>query len=409
MGDGKIHLDWNGVCLQFDQVTAAPGHTVRLRPHRDTMHIRQWKMCGFQPPRPPAVPGVQVQVFRSGDGRAHTYRIPSLLVAANGDLLAFAEARRDGGHDCGHIALVLRRSSDGGRTWSEIQTVWDDGENTCGNPCPVVDGTTGIIYLLATHNFHDDPEPSIIAGKSRGTRTVWVLSSHDHGLTWSHPKDITSGVKAEGWTWYATGPGAGIQVKQGTFAGRLLVPCDHIEADKCYRSHVIFSDDHGQSWQLGGSTPRELQSNECEVAEIYDGTLLINCRHWIKSATNEKYRVQALSDDGGMTWHSQRYVTDLVDPCCQGSIRRLVPPVDSSCGVLLFSNAASATKRERLTLRASFDEGLTWPWSLMLTSGPAAYSCLQVLPDGAAVCLYEPGYSEIKLHRLEACILPGVP
>ena len=97
---------------------------------------------------------------------------------------------------------------------------------------------------------------------------MFVTHSTDDGLSWSDPREITADVKRDDWTWYATGPGSGIQIQHGPHQGRLVIPCDHIEAGtKRYYSHVIYSDDHGKSWQLGGSTPQH-QVNECEVVEL---------------------------------------------------------------------------------------------------------------------------------------------
>ena len=81
----------------------------------------------------------QFAVFVSGQGGYHTYRIPSLIVTRKGTLLAFCEGRKNGRGDAGDIDLLLKRSPDGGKTWEKTQVVWDDGDNTCGNPCPVVD------------------------------------------------------------------------------------------------------------------------------------------------------------------------------------------------------------------------------------------------------------------------------
>ncbi len=327
-------------------------------------------------------------VFVSGEQGYHTYRIPSLLVTARGTLLAFAEGRKSGSGDTGDIDLLVKRSTDQGRTWREPQSVWDDGVNTCGNPCPVVDRDSGTIWLLMTWNRGDDPEPKIIAQQSQDTRRVFVTRSTDEGLTWSRPHDITADVKLTNWTWYATGPGAGIQLERGPHRGRLVIPCDHIAAStRHYYSHVIYSDDQGRTWKLGGATPQH-QVNECEVAELTGNRLLLNMRNY---DTTQRTRQQAISTDGGLTWTQQRHVPELIEPICQASLRRHSWPEDAGRrSVLLFANPAS-TKRERLTVRASFDEGQTWPVSRLLDARPAAYSCLAVLADGTIGLLYEAG------------------
>jgi sialidase-1 len=329
----------------------------------------------------------QTNVFVSGVGGYHTYRIPSLIVTTRGTLLAFAEGRKGGSSDAGDIDLLLRRSTDQGRSWLAPQTIWNEGPNTCGNPCPVLDRDTGAIWLLLTWNRGDDPEADIIAQRSKDTRRIFVTSSTDDGATWSSPREITRAVKLTNWTWYATGPGAGIQMAHGPHRGRLVIPCDHIEAGtQLYFSHVIYSDDSGKTWKLGGSTPHD-RVNECEVVELAGGRLLLNMRNYDSA---QGTRQQAVSDDGGLTWHSQRHVPELIEPICQASIRRFSWPNADRPGILLFSNPAS-NRRERLTLRASFDDGQTWPASRLLDPRPSAYSCLAMLPDGSIGILYEAG------------------
>src|SRR5579885_941079 len=163
----------------------------------------------------PAAEPEQKPVFVAGKDGYHTYRIPSLLVTKKGTLLAFCEGRKSSSSDSGDIDLLLRRSFDGGKTWGKTQVVWDDGANTCGNPCPVLDARTGTVWLLLTHNLGSDTEAQIVSRTGKGTRTVWVTRSDDDGATWARPVEITRAVKRPDWTWYATGPGVGIQTKSG--------------------------------------------------------------------------------------------------------------------------------------------------------------------------------------------------
>jgi len=321
-------------------------------------------------------------LFRAGEGGYHTYRIPSLIETRQGMLLAFCEGRKGSSSDSGDIDLLLRRSNDGGATWSPVQTVWDDGPHTCGNPCPVVDRDTGTVWLLMTWNAGRQREDQIQPGFGEDSRRVFVTQSSDDGATWEKPVEITQSVKRPEWTWYATGPGNGIQLR----GGRFVIPCDHktkTAGIERYHSHVIYSDDHGKNWQIGGIAGDK--TNESAVAELKDGTLLLNMR----SNHGKSRRAVAQSADGGLNWSPVAFDDALGEPVCQASLittRRWNEAGDE----LLFSNPAD-TKRIRLTVRLSRDGGRTWPVSRLLHEGPSAYSSLCPLGKDEAALLYERG------------------
>ena len=343
----------------------------------------------------------ETEVFVSGQDGYHTYRIPASVVTTKGTLLAFCEGRKKSRSDTGDIDLVIKRSSDGGKSWSSMSVVWDDGLNTCGNPCPVVDRDTGTIHLLLTWNSGKIHESKIKSGFGEDSRRVFVSHSTDDGKTWTKPKEITAATKKKDWTWYATGPGAGIQLEKGKHAGRLVIPCDHklqAHGDRSFRSHVIYSDDHGKTWHLGGIAPKAMV-NECEVVELSDDRLLLNMRNYDKSIWA---RQVCFSKDGGLSWQNQRHDKKLIEPICQASIRRLRWPAEERPGVILFSNPASKNKRDKLTIRASYDDGATWKHSRELHSGGSAYSCLVILKNQAIGNLYEKdGYKSIVFTRLD--------
>ena len=216
----------------------------------------------------------QVVVFRAGEAGYHTFRIPAIVRTRGGDLLAFAEGRRNAAADAGDIDLVARRSTDGGRTWSPLQVIGDDGADTFGNPCVVVDRETGTMWLFVIRTTGSDKEHAIIAGQSRSLPKPWVLSSTDEGRSWSAPRDLTAVLKGPDWTWYSLGPGIGIQTRDG----RLVIPGNHaIAGSGVHRSHLVYSEDHGKSWHLGASAADG--TNESQVVELSDGRLLQNMRN----------------------------------------------------------------------------------------------------------------------------------
>jgi sialidase-1 len=322
-------------------------------------------------------------VFVAGEQGYNTFRIPAVIATGKGTLLAFAEARRSGAGDAGDIDLVLKRSHDGGDSWSPLQVVGDNGPNTFGNPCPVIDRQTGTIWLLTTRNLGTDREKDIIAGTSQAGRTVWVLKSRDDGATWSAPAEITASVKRPDWTWYATGPGVGIQ----TQTGRLVIPANHaLAVTGEHHSHVIFSDDGGDSWQLGGSA--DSGTNESQVVELADGRMMLNMRNHPPKPSN--FRMVATSSDLGRTWSAASPDAALIEPPAQASLLRLTTAAGQERNRLVFSNPAS-TRRERMAVRLSYDEGASWPVLRIVHEGPAAYSSLVVLPDRSIGLLYERG------------------
>jgi len=335
----------------------------------------------------------QSDIFLSGDGRYHTYRIPALLSTTQGTLLAFCEGRRASGGDSGDIDVLLKRSYDKGATWTDAAVIADAGADTIGNPTPVVERRSGTIFLLLTRNPGHIRERQIAGSSAEGTRTVWLTRSSDDGRTWSPLEEITSTVKRSDWTWYATGPGNGIQLR----SGRLVIPCDHtVKGTRARHSHVIYSDDRGKTWRIGGVADEK--TNESAVVELRDGSLLLNMR----SYHGQNRRAVARSRDRGATWSSVYLDPVLIEPVCQASLISVTPPGKRRKQWLLFSNPANV-KRAAMTVKASFDQGKTWPAAKLIHAGPAAYSSLAVLGDGSVGLLYERGdasaYERITFAR----------
>ena len=329
-------------------------------------------------------------LWEQGAGNYNNYRIPSLIVTKKGTLLAFCEGREAG--DSGDIDILLKRSADNGITWDKEQIVWDDAQNTCGNPCPVLDEKTGRIWLLLTWNNGEDNETAIIHKTSSSPRLPYICYSDDDGLTWSEPQNVAETCRDTLWGWYATGPGIGIQIKKGSFKGRIVIPANHSYNDPKgsirngpfgYGAHVLYSDDHGGTWKM--SQPIQPGCNESQVTELSDGTLVMNMR----SYNNQNCRAVSFSKDGGETWSEIGHDYQLVESVCQASI--LYYGQVNEKQMHLFLNPAVPSGRNHLTLKTSFDNCQSWSNGKLVYAGPSAYSCLTRFPDGRIGMFFEAG------------------
>ncbi|POX64273.1 alpha-sialidase [Streptomyces sp. Ru62] len=349
--------------------------------------------------------------FRAGHEGYASFRIPAVVATGSGTLLAFCEGRVDSAADHGRIDIVLKRSTDGGRTWGPLQVAADNGANLAGNPAPVV-LDTGRILLVHIRAAASATEAAILRGQvgDADGRRVWVQHSDDDGVTWSEPREITRQVKKPGWRWYATTPGHALQLT----SGRVLVPANHTlpptgtdtGAEARYNSgHCLLSDDRGQTWYLGcldENTDGYVDVNETTAAELPDGRVYLNTRNDSPSPGN---RADAWSRDGGKTLVKPfRPQAGLTAPVCEAAVLQLRDP-----DLLLFSAPADPAARALMTIRASEDGGVTWHPAFTVDGLPAAYSDLVRVDPHTVGLLYETGdfsayttitFRRVPVHRL---------
>lgn len=325
----------------------------------------------------------QQDLFHRGDNGVDSYRIPALMTTPKGALMAFAEARHQSAADHGYIETVVRRSTDLGKTWSSIQIVGSDKTNAVQNPTLAIDRSTGVIWLMLIRSDTSKyPDDAALARARVPVRRMWVTHSSDDGISWAKPRDITKAVCPPEYKECVCGPGVGIQLR----SGRLMIPSYRGRiGESGFSDYVIYSDDHGKSWHMGGGP--EGNMDECQVVELRDGSVMLNMR----SNRGKGRRGVSISKDQGLTWSPIVDDPTLVEPVCQASIIRYESPANPSRTPLLFSNPASEKKDDRrlMTVRLSNDGGKTWPASRLINEGRSAYSCLAVLPDGSIGCLYE--------------------
>lgn len=344
--------------------------------------------------------------FRAGRAGYASYRIPAVVTTAEGTLLAFCEGRVASASDHGRIDIVLRRSTDGGRTWGPLTVAASNGTALAGNPAPVA-LDTGRVLLVHVRSAAAASEDLIVRGRVTDAdgRRVWVRHSDDEGVTWSAPKEITRQVKKAGWRWYATTPGHGIQLS----TGRVVVPGNHTlpptgtdvgNEGKYNGGHCLLSDDRGETWYLGyvdENTDGHINVNETSAAELPDGRVYFNTRNDSPSPGN---RADAHSADGGRTLVKPfRPQAGLSAPVCEASVLQLLGP-----DVLLYSGPADPATRALMTIRASADGGTTWRPVYTVDGLPAAYSDLTRVDAETVGLLYETGdfsaYTTITFRRV---------
>lgn len=346
----------------------------------------------------------RVVVYQSNTNGYGSFRIPAIIKAPNGDLLAFAEGRVNGSADFGNVDIVMKRSSDEGKTWSSLQVVANNGSLQADNSAPVVDMTdpnypNGRIFLF--YNTGNASESQIRNGN--GERSIFYTTSTDNGATWSAPVDITSQVKKSDWRTYANTPGHAFQFDHGTYKGRIYVAANHSEgppqsgfAD--YHAHGYYTDDHGKTFHISDNISFP-GSNEATAAELSGDKMMMNMRN---QAGSPRARIVAISNDGGQTWAKTFYDNNLPDPVCEGSILNI--GYKNNNAILAFSNNASTTARENLTLRISFDEGKTWAKDYIgdYKGASTAYSDIVKMSDTEVGVLYErSGSSQIAFTAIK--------
>ena len=355
-----------------------------------------------------------VVIHRQGEHDCHTFRIPALARTNEGTLLACYDMRYDSRRDLqGHMDIGLSRSTDGGKTWEDPRPIMDMGEwgglpqdfNGCSDPNILVDRLTGEILVSAlwthkkppgTHQWRGDgSEPGLEIGK---TAQFMVVRSKDDGVTWSKPENWTKNLKDPAWYLFAPAPGNGIT----TSDGRLVIPSQGRDSNGHPFSNIMWSGDRGKTWTV--STPARRDTTECSVAELSDGSLMLNIRdnrnRTDKSETNG--RGVSVSKDFGKTWevHSTDHGA-LIEPVCMASL--LSHKTQSGKHLLFFSNPKSKKHRRNMTIRMSEDDGKTWKSEILLDDKGGAYSSLVMVDEETLGILYESSLADMVFQTVRIC------
>lgn len=345
-------------------------------------------------------------LFIVGEDPAYQlYHIPGIVVTARGTVLTWCEARKRsaGVSDWDDIRILLRRSTDDGKSWGVTKSIANVPGPKTKNP-----------FALKMKNV--DPKdvtynnPVLIADKDGTLHMLFCLEyervfyqrSDDDGLTFSQPTEITAAFEAfkkdYAWKVLATGPNHSIQLK----TGRLVVPVwlSTGEGGNAHRPSVtatVYSDDQGKTWKAGDiavpCTDDWINPNETVAIELNDGRVMLN----VRSESKAHRRIIVTSPNGATGWSTPRFDEALLEPICMGGIVRYNHEGKS---LILFSNPHNLEKakgkaepgknrdRKNVSVKISRDEGQTWPVNKLLEDGPGMYSDIAVTPKGTILCFY---------------------
>ncbi|MFF2996310.1 exo-alpha-sialidase [Streptomyces sp. NPDC057950] len=346
-----------------------------------------------------AAPGEfeQQVLFKAAQDSGYAcFRIPAVVRTTRGTLLAFAEGRVHDCGDAGDIDIVVKRSTDGGRSWGPLQVVNEGAGDTHGNPAPVVDRETGRVVLAQTYN----------TGRTDGRgcdvpcdRTPHLQYSDDDGLSWSRPRDLSDEILPPNWnSWYATGPVHGIQLTRGRHSGRLVFGVNTETWDgsrvTANNAALITSDDGGDHWRIGATDSWPIAADgtfrqkpsELTLTQRADGAVLVSGRE--QDGTDLGHRTQSVSRDGGDSFTAPfRDLPDLYAPQVQGSVLRLDDRILLAC-------PGDPDRRRTMMIRSSYDGGRTWDSvdrGTVVTTDWSGYSDLTRIDGDTVGLLYEGG------------------
>ena len=383
------------------------------------------------PPAGPVILRAGVALRRHQQDGVHTHRIPGLVTTPRGTLLAVYDARRASSRDLqGDIDIGLSRSTDGGRTWEPMQVVLDMKQwgglpekfNGVSDANILVDERTGEVYVagLWMHGVLDArglPIGGLDTGslawnhqwRDRGSQPGYdprhsaqflITKSRDDGRTWGAPVNLTS-LKDSSWWLWAPAPGHGITLRDGT----LVMPTQGRDAAGTSFSNLTYSRDSGRSWQI--SRPARFQTSECMAAELSDGGIMLNMRSRLNrtdtGATNG--RAISVTHDMGETWTVHPGSSGaLIEPACMASLHRHDLTTSGRVrSILFFSNPSSKTARVDMTIKASLDDGATWPrdkWLLLDEMNSRGYSCLTSVDKHTLGILYESSQADLVFQQI---------
>lgn len=326
-------------------------------------------------------------LYQPGDYNSTNYRIPAVITAKDGSIVAMTDKRKYNEGDLPQdIDIICNRSTDGGHTWSEPYTVAQGtGYNHGFGDC-----------ALAWSNDENGLIAGFVGGVGLWNSTPsnpqrsYISRSYDNGQTWTEPEDVTNFIFGsncivpEHRSWRASFFGSGNGLLTST--GRIIfVAAIRETTAQSLNNYAVYSDDNGQTWHVSGRA--SVAGDEAKVTELADGRILMSIRH----GGNRWYNI---SNDGGETWQPNTSTWyDITAPACNGDLIRYTSVNQGQDKNRLLHSVPYGSERTDVSVYVSYDEGTTWPVRKCIVPYSSAYSSLCILPDGTIGLYVEESYA----------------
>lgn len=368
-------------------VDAAEGHVIDASLNSLTTSEQTYELSNPSPTGNREIILAHTLLYQPGDYNSANYRIPAVITAKDGSIVAVTDKRKYNEGDLPEdIDIVCNRSTDGGHTWSEPTTIaLGTGVNHGFGDCALAwsNDENGLIagFVGGVGLWNSTPSNPIRS---------YISKSYDNGQTWTEPEDIThfifgsNCIVPEHQTWRASFFGSGNGLRTST--GRIMFVAAIREGTaQSLNNYAVYSDDNGQTWQVSGRA--SVAGDEAKVTELEDGRILMSIRHAGKRWYN-------ISEDGGETWQpSTSTWNDITAPACNGDMIRYTSVNQGDDRNRLLHSVPYGNSRTNVSVYVSYDEGETWPVRKCIVPYSSAYSSLCILPDGTIGLYVEESYA----------------
>ena len=334
----------------------------------------------------------RVLIYSPGDYNSMNYRIPAIVTAHDGSLVIATDKRKNNQNDLpDDIDVLINRSIDGGKTWTEPLTIaqgtgYEQGYGDAGLARTAEENGLICVFVGGKGFF---------AGTPSAPNRTYICKSNDNGVSWTEPIDITPQLFGSQCSdpvrrnWHASfcASGAGLLTRDGTicFVAAVRETSDATVAG--VSNYVYYSEDNGTTWKVS-TVCKANNGNEAKIVELNDGSWLVSIRNQSKGS-----RYYTISKDRGQTWTPIELWNEMYEPGCNGDMIRYTSTVDGyDRNRLLHSVPFDADARKNMTVFVSYDEGDSWSVNKTICPGNGAYSSICILPDGTIGVYTEEDY-----------------